>query len=132
MATYNMSFDDLAKMLNSAPDKLEAKLIEGMTENAEDLLSVSQQLAPLEEGGLMESGSIEQPQKVGNEIQAKVGYSKEYALRRHEDIYQLGPVSAKKPKVDGMHVGRKFLEKPSKKYGEMYSERLMEKSKEVF
>lgn len=132
MSDKEMSFDDLANMLNTVPEKLESVLLEGMSENAEDLLSVSQSLAPLEEGGLMESGSVEKPKRVGNEIQATVGYSSIYAIRRHEDIFNLGALSLQKPAIDGMKPGRKFLERPAKQYGEKYSNRLQDKIKEVF
>ncbi|MEB1806599.1 MAG: hypothetical protein LPK26_04700 [Bacillaceae bacterium] len=132
MATNNINFDQLADIFNQAGENVESKMMEGLTEISEDLLSVADQLAPLWEGGLMEGGSVDPPKKMGDTIQSRVGYSKEYALRRHEESYNLGPISAKKPNIDGMSVGQKYLEKPTKKYGDKYAEYLAEKSKEAF
>ncbi|WP_286231314.1 HK97 gp10 family phage protein [Neobacillus mesonae] len=104
----------------------------GVNEVAEDLLSVSQKLAPLKDGGLMESGNVDPAKKQGNEIVAKVGYNKVYALRRHEEFYNLGATSARKPSVDGMSVGRKYLEQPTNKYGEKYNEFIAKRIGGVF
>lgn len=132
MSNINIEIEQLANMFNEAANEIESKMSEGVNEIAEDLLSVSQKLAPLDEGGLMENGSVDPAKKEGNDIVARVGYSKEYALRRHEEMYNLGATSAKKPSIDGMSVGRKYLEQPSVKYGEKYAEYLGNKSKEVF
>lgn len=92
----------------------------GVNEIAEDLLSSSQKLAPLDEGGLMESGTVEPARNSGGNIVAKVGYNKEYALRRHEEFYNLGERSRAKSGVDGMQIGRKFLEQPLTVYSDKY------------
>jgi hypothetical protein len=72
----------------------------------------------------MESGNVDSAKKEGSEIVASVGFNKEYALRMHEDFYNLGATSAGKPSVDGMSVGRKYLEQPTIKYGEKYAEHI--------
>ncbi len=132
MSDINIELDQLANLFEKASEEIESKMSEGVTEVAEDLLSISVKLAPLDEGGLMENGSVDPAKKEGSDIVARVGYSKEYALRRHEEMYNLGKTSAQKPSIDGMSVGRKFLEQPSVKYGEKYAEYLGNKSKEVF
>lgn len=92
----------------------------GVNEVASDLAAVSQKLAPLDEGGLMENATVEPAVNASGVITAKVGYNKKYALVRHEAFYNLGPTSASKPSVDGMQVGRKFLAQPITKYSQNY------------
>ena len=126
-----MNIEDFGAELLKLAEDLQQAAVTGLNENAEDLLSVSQKLAPLDEGGLMESGNVE-PAKLGDsEPVAKVGYNKEYALRRHEDFYNLGEISARKPNVDGMTVGRKYLEQPTTKYGDKYADNILKKMGEV-
>ena len=99
----------------------------GVTEVAEDLASVSQKLAPLDEGGLMENATVEPAINASGAITAKVGYNKKYALMRHEAFYNLGATSANKPSVDGMQVGRKFLAQPITKYSQKYVDHIASK-----
>lgn len=115
-----ISFDQFLRELSRMSDKAADALEIGTNEVAEDLLSVAQKLAPLDEGGLMESGSVEPAKNENGTITARIGFSKEYALRRHEDFYNLGETSSKKPGVDGMKVGRKYLEQPTFKNSEKY------------
>ena len=99
------------------------ELVAEMTKSKEDLLSKSQQLAPVLTGKLMESGTADPP--VGmrvqpDEISAEVGYHVVYARRRHEEFYNPGPRTASKPQVDGMIPGRKYLEQPALRYAKDY------------
>jgi hypothetical protein len=75
----------------------------------------------------MESGTVDPAINSGGNIVAKVGYNKEYALRMHEGIYNLGAISARKPSVDGMQVGRKFLSQPLTIYSTKYINHIISK-----
>jgi len=117
-----INLTQLAIILLDASKDVEDVAEQALNVSAEDLLSDSKELAPLDEGGLRENGSVEPAQKQGDEIVAKVGYSKEYALRMHEDYYN--------PQHAG--TGRKYLEKPTRKNGQKYADYLAEKMGEVF
>lgn len=103
----------------------------GINQVAEDVASVSQKLAPLDEGGLMENATVEPAINTGGEITAKVGYNKKYALVRHEGIYNLGATSAAKPSVEGMTVGRKFLAQPLTIKRDQYLQLILKKMGEA-
>jgi hypothetical protein len=122
-----MSFEQFLNELTHMEHDAIAEVEIGVNEVCEDLLSVSQKLAPLDEGGLMESGSVTPAVNQGGEIKGQVGYSKEYALRMHEDVYNLGATSRQKPSVDGMRVGRKYLSQPLDKYGQKYTDHILSK-----
>ncbi|WP_163581113.1 HK97 gp10 family phage protein [Gracilibacillus saliphilus] len=117
-----LDFSDLAKEFENASDSIEDVLEENVNVISEDLLSQSVELAPLDEGGLRENGSVEPAKKNGNVIESQVGYSKEYALRMHEDVYT--------PQTPG--TGRKYLEKPTNENAERYSEFLSQKMGDAF
>lgn len=126
-----MTPEEFAKELERLSKDMVKSAVDGLNENAEDLLSVSQQLAPLKEGGLMESGNVDPANVNQSEPTATVGYNKEYSLRMHEEFYNLGDTSAKKPGVDGMTVGRKYLEQPTTKYGDKYADNIYKKMSDV-
>lgn len=116
---------DLSKLANVFLDS--SKKIDEVAEQvlnviSEDILNQSVKLAPLDEGGLRESGSVTPAKKEGNEIAAYVGYSKEYALKMHEDVYT--------PSTPG--TGRKYLEKPIKQNAQKYADYFAEKIGDVF
>lgn len=114
--------EDLANIFKNASENIEQMAEQTVNENAEDLLSLSVDLAPLDEGGLRESGSVDPAKKKGNNIEARVGYAKEYALHMHEDYYN--------PTTPG--TGRKYLEKPTRENGKKYAERIGEKVGDAF
>jgi hypothetical protein len=122
-----MSFEQFMSEISRMEERVIQDIEVGVNEVLEDLLSVSQKLAPLDEGGLMESGSVNPVINQGGEIKGQVGYSKEYALRMHEDVYNLGEISRQKPSVDGMSVGRKYLSQPLDKYGQKYVDHIASK-----
>lgn len=128
----NITIEQLASIFNNASHEVVSNMQQAVNEVAEDLLSASQKLAPLDEGGLMENGSIDPANQQGNNIVSRVGYSKEYSLRMHEDYYNLGTTSSQKPNFDGMRVGRKYLEQPTIKYGDKYSKHIADKVNGVF
>lgn len=119
-----MSFEEFARELQRLTEEGLRNTEVGINEIAEDLLSTSQKLAPLDDGGLMENGTVEKATKTGSEITAKVGYNKVYALKMHENFYSLGATSSRKPSFDGMRVGRKFLEQPVIQNGDKYADHL--------
>ncbi|MEC1786084.1 hypothetical protein [Schinkia azotoformans] len=118
----SMNFDDLSKIFIEVSKGTESLAEEAVNEVAEDLLKVSQDLAPQDQSFLMGSGSVDPAHKNGTDIVSSVGFNTEYAKRMHEDFYELGDISKQKPNVDGMKVGRKYLEQPTKKYGDKYSD----------
>jgi hypothetical protein len=127
-----MNLEQLVQMFNQAGEDISHVVIESVNMVAEDLQNASSSLAPLDEGGLMQSGNVTSATKVGDEVIASVGFNTEYALRMHEDIYNLGETSEKKPDFDGMKVGRKYLQQPTEKYGQKYNDFIAEKVKGVF
>jgi hypothetical protein len=124
----DMSFDQFARELAQVEREVLDNIEVGINEVLEDLLSVAQALSPLDEGGHMESGSVN-PISIGSngESKGQVGFSKEYSLRLHEDVYNLGETSKQKPNVDGMKVGRKYLSNPLDKYSEKYIDHILSK-----
>ncbi|MBS4207447.1 hypothetical protein [Bacillus sp. FJAT-50079] len=122
----NIKLEDFSKELQRFAFETVTNIEVGVNEVAEDLLSVSQKLAPLDEGGLMENGTVEPAVNSGGEIKAKVGYNKEYALKMHEDFYNLGATSRGKSGFDGMSVGRKYLSTPLFTYSEKYMKHILE------
>jgi hypothetical protein len=123
-----MSFDQFARELGRMQREVLDSAEVAINESLEDLLSAAQALSPLDEGGHTESGSVN-PISIGNGAESKgqVGFSKEYSLRLHEDVYNLGETSAQKPDFDGMKVGRKYLSRPLDKYAEKYINHIVSK-----
>jgi hypothetical protein len=128
----SFSFDEFVIELDLASKRVAKKAEEALNMIAEDLLAESQKHAPFDQGDLMGSGSVDPAKLDGDKLIAKVGYSSEYALRRHEDIYNLGEASLEKEKATGVKVGRKYLSRPLQQNSEKYSNLLLEKTKEVF
>jgi hypothetical protein len=118
----DLDFTQFINELETVTDKMESEIEQGLNENAEDLLNASQNLAPLEQGFLRESGSVDPAKVVSNYIVARVGFSTEYALRMHEDFYT--------PSVEG--TGRKYLSKPTQTNSDKYAENLLDKMKGVW
>lgn len=77
---------------------------------ADDLLARAQQLAPQLEGDLIESGIIKKRGSL-DVLRRWVVFTACHAVRRHEDFYSLGPISALKSSPDGP-IGRKYLSRP--------------------
>jgi hypothetical protein len=127
-----MSFDSLIDMLDFADEEGVALAEEALNENAEDLLSKSQDYAPILEGDLMGSGAVDPATRETESLKARVGYSKEYALRMHEDVYNLGELSEQKQSTTGKKVGRKFLQRALVENGEKYNDNILNKVKGAF
>lgn len=123
-----MSFEQFAREIAQMQREVLDDIEVGINESLEDLLSAAQALSPLDEGGHTESGSVN-PISIGNDGESKgqVGFSKEYSLHLHEDVYNLGETSAQKPDFDGMRVGRKYLSRPLDKYADKYIDHIVSK-----
>lgn len=100
------------------------QVIEGeVAKSGEHLIGTAQRLAPKLVGDLEGSGTVDPVVRdiVKREIRIEVGFrGLPYAIRMHESVYNLGPISRGKPSVDGMMVGRKYLEQPLLKYSQRY------------
>ncbi len=93
--TFRWDGDDIS---SSARDAVE----DGLFQAAEVLLSHSNALVPLDEGPLMNSGTVEV-----RDGTARVGYNTPYAYRQHEDLAAHHP--------NGRQA--KYLEKPLNQFG---------------
>lgn len=89
---------------------VKAEVSEAMDNAAEDLLSRGRQLAPQLTGELIGSGGIRK-RRATDIISREVFFAAPYAVVRHEDFYNLGPISSVKRSTDGP-VGRKYLSRP--------------------
>lgn len=126
-------FDELERAINE-------EVKQAVIDCTEDLGKVSVQLSPLLEGDLAGSYSLE-VKPDNNTYKGQVKFNTPYALRRHEEPYSSrkpymeydksgrpvgkiingrGPLTRSKSSVDGMEPGRKYLERPIKKYEGKY------------
>jgi hypothetical protein len=89
-----------------------------LDQSAKDLLLRARGLSPQLEGFLIGAGDI---LKRGNRNVVKriVFFDSPYAVIRHEDVYNLGPISSLKKSPDGP-IGRKFLSRPFQAQGPRY------------
>jgi hypothetical protein len=85
--------------------------IRAINDAAQDLLSKSLPLAPLDEGDLRRSGNVEGATVKGDVIEAQVGYATEYAVVQHEDLSLNHPEPG---------TSAKFLEKPARENEGLY------------
>lgn len=88
-------------------------------ENAEELLSDAIDLAPQLNNDLIESGLVKFIKSGGDRFFFIVGFDIIYAVRRHEEVYQPGPVTRGKP-----GAGRKFLSRPYNKKRKVFEKRI--------
>lgn len=82
----------------------------GLDAAAEDLRRRAQGLAPQLEGDLIGSAKIRQKGRK-DVVSRTIYFDSPYAVVRHEDFYNLGPVSSVKKSPDGA-IGRKYLSRP--------------------
>ena len=97
----------------------------------EDLLSKSQALAPKLTGDLEASGTKDPVQAIPSGMGVQVGFNMGYAARQHEGPGKPGPITRGKPSVDGMQPGRKYLERPLKRYQDQYKQDIADAMREV-
>ncbi len=113
-------FKEFEHLLDKAGEEGIQVLVKAVDESGEHCLSQAQKLAPKLTSDLEGSGNADPVKNTGSEISKKIGFNTKYAARRHEEVYNLGPISKGKPPVDGMTVGRKYLEQPLVKYAQKY------------
>ncbi len=122
---FEIKFEGIDEV-SDALTRWEGEAIEALTRaidaSGEHLLATSQKLTPKLTGDLEGSGDkTPVKQDRGVEISVEVGYRHlPYARRRHEEVYNLGTITRGKPNVDGMTVGRKYLEQPVIRYFQRY------------
>jgi len=84
---------------------------QSIQDSAEDLLSRARVMAPQLSGDLILSGGIRKAPSIGGAVGRIVFFDEPYAVIRHEDTYNLGPISRTKSSPDGP-IGRKYLQQP--------------------
>lgn len=89
---------------------VKAEVVVALDDAADDLLSRARQLAPQLTGELIGSGDVRK-RRATEVISREVFFRAPYAVVRHEDHYNLGPISSLKSSPDGP-VGRKYLSRP--------------------
>ena len=107
-------------------------LLKAVDASGEDLLTKAQGLAPKLTGDLEGSGTktstVVNP--ATHEISTEIGFHKVYAARRHEEVYNPGPITRGKRPVDGFMPGRKYLERllwwNMNKYFQSWAQKLRE------
>lgn len=85
---------------------------------AEDIVERSNLMAPQLSGEMIGTAKIK-PRDRRDVISRTIFYDSPYAVRRHEDFYNLGPISSLKQSPDGP-VGRKYLQTPFEKHRDRY------------
>lgn len=122
------SLEDFEREISRAANEFIEDIKIGSNEVGEDLLNASTHISPLLEGGHIQSGSVDPATFDGNEVVVRVGFNKEYSLHLHEDVYNLGEISAQKPSYDGLSVGRKYLSRPLYKNGQKYTDYIVDRA----
>lgn len=88
---------------------LESKVL--VDNRSRELLGRSGALVPELTRRLLLSGRITQRSRRGSEL-AVVSYDTPYAVIRHEDFYQPGPITGSKAATQDGAPGRKYLQRP--------------------
>jgi hypothetical protein len=83
-----------------------------LTRRGQELLVRSQALAPEKTRALVNSATVGPFTRGATGVSVGVSYNTEYAVIRHEDFYNLGPISALKPITRDGPPGRKYLSRP--------------------
>lgn len=126
-------FEDVKRALDHWGEDAVRAATQALDECLEDLLQKSQALAPKLYGDLEGSGTKDavRVNPITKEISGSVGYNKIYAARRHEEVYNPGPITRGKPPIDGMVPGRKYLEQPLMRYSRKYMENIADGIRET-
>ena len=103
---------------------VKAEVARALDDAADDLLSRAQGLAPQLEGDLIASGIIKK-RRGKADVSRTIKFTEPYAVVRHEDFYNLGPVSEVKKSPDGP-IGRKYLTRPFRKNQRRYQKEIGE------
>lgn len=76
---------DFIAVLRASQEQLAAVLPEAVREACDDLLSVSRDEVPYDQGGLSNSGKVTVAGS-GSEVEGAVSYDTPYAARQHEEV----------------------------------------------
>jgi hypothetical protein len=76
-----------------------------LDDNAQDLLNRSDAISPQLTGAHIHTGKVT---PLGRFFRV-VSYDEDYSVKIHEDRYNLGPISSRKPPTEDGPVGRRFL-----------------------
>jgi hypothetical protein len=131
----NIKFDltgveEVLAALDQAEESIRATVKSAMQDNVAHLQEASVALAPILSSNLRDSVSSE-VNDIPQGVEGTVAFGTVYALRRHEEEYKPGPITAQSPGYDGMKPGRKYLERPLKRYSRKYMEHIANKVKEA-
>ena len=102
--------DVIRRRLRLIRRNVKAEVARELDDVADDLLTRARGLAPQLEGDLIGSGIIKK-RRAREAVSRTIFFDSPYAVVRHEDFYNLGPVSSVKASPDGP-IGRKYLSRP--------------------
>ena len=122
--------DDVLAALDRAEAEVMDALERAQEENTEDLMGKAVELAPILTGTLRRSAEPEVSRDATG-VTGVVSFNTPYAVRRHEENYKPGPLTAASPGIDGMPAGRKYLERPLKANAKKYVEHAADRVREV-
>lgn len=105
-------FTETARNLRRIADQGSLAALTTTRAQARELLKRARAVAPRLTGRLEDSGKVVEVTQGKNRIAWGVTFDTPYAVIRHEDFYNLGPVSQLKPPTQDGAVGRKFLARP--------------------
>jgi len=116
---------EVMRGLDLAQEAVRRAAARGLRECAEDLLTEAKRIVPLDEGTLMESGTVEPAsgvREVGEGVEVTVAFTSVYAARRHEETTA---------RISRASEGRraKYLETPAKERASRYGKHIAEKVK---
>ena len=102
---------EVKRRFRKLPREIFGAVDEVLENDALELLGRGNALVPELTRDLLLSGNIETKRR-GGSVQFVIFYDEPYAVRRHEDEYNLGPVSSVKSGTQDGPVGRKYLSRP--------------------
>jgi hypothetical protein len=128
---------DFLKRMDIYGVQQEQAITRGLMDNALHLEQHAKIMAPVLEGHL--EGGIQANTNIkrdGKTYVAEVhagtdSLSAPYALRRHEDVYDPGPLTRLKPPDAAGPAGRKYLARPLIHYMKLYSQHIASKLKAI-
>ncbi len=101
----------IGRRFRKLPREIFAEVDATLENDALELLGRANALVPELERPLLLSGGIDS-QKSSAKLTFAISYDTPYAIIRHEDEYELGPISAGKSGTQDGPVGRKYLSRP--------------------
>lgn len=110
--------DAIRRRLKTIRRNVRREVAFALDDASDDLLSRARQLSPQLTGFLIGSGIIAK-RRAREVIGRTIFFDAPYAVVRHEDVYNLGPISSQKSSPDGP-IGRKYLSRPFEKHNPRY------------